>query len=359
MNIVIVGTHQFPTPSPAHTGHIVYLDLARALVELGHTVQMIAPADTDFPSVLEMPCSHGQSEPTAEWCEGVALGTHREALEAADVIHDWSVEKRIADKYPGKSVATLMSGQFDRPLSGRNVVVWTQEMRDRALRGESDYHGTEFRQWESMSRPLKDARVVAGGVDTEFWTPGPVNLREQHILWLGRWHEARGYRLAIDVARNEPGLELVMCGEAPGDATNSHQAECALDAVNYATGLKNVTFEWLPKAGHREAVRAQYRRARGFLFTPRFREPFGLSQAEALACGTPVVGLRMGSVPEVIEHGVTGLVVSGAFLGPACRKIQNIDPARCREEAVRRFDRRVMAENYVACYRAALEGGWG
>lgn len=357
---------------------MVYLDLAIALSALGHQVTMVAPAGTDFPNVAPMECSNGTATPTATYCEVQALHTHKALFDSADIIHDWSIEKHAAEWYPDKSVSTVLSGNFDRPRHGRNVCVWSKEMQERAYRGASDYEGTEFTQWQSTSRALADAHVVPGGVDTEFWCPGiacgtavdtvgpflPKDLfqppRDIPLLWLGRWHEARGYGLAIDLARRNPSIELVMCGEHPDNATNEHQRGCALDAEQQSRDVPNVRMMWLPKERHREAVRAMYRRACAYLFTPRMREPFGLSQAEALACGTPVVGCNIGSVPEVIEHGVTGFVVEPAFLAQACAKVGHIDPAVCREQAVKRFDRSVMAQAYVREYQAVLDGkGWG
>ena len=363
MNIVIFGCHAWPVPTPANTGHVVYLDLAIALEQLGHHVTLCAPEGSAFHRLAPMECSHGQATPTATRCEVAALHDHKHLFESADIIHDWSVEKHAAEWYPDKSVSTVMSGNFQYPRHGKNVVVWTHEMRERALRGACDYEGTEFTQWISTSRSLRDARIVPGGVDCDFWTPG--GERGGHMLWCGRWHEARGYRLAIDLARQNRDIELVMAGEHPDDATNAHQRVCAQDAVRLAREAPNVTFRWLPKDGHREAVRDEYRKARAYLFTPLFHEPFGLSQAEAMACGTPVVGWPMGSVSEVVENHVTGVVVPQCHqdiphLAHACEISRAIDSARCREEAVKRFDRSVMAVRYAELYaEVAAGGGWG
>ncbi len=359
MNVILVAPHQWKIPSPAHTGVIVILDLAIALQQLGHDVKLIAPDGTEFSDVLPMPSSGMEATPTSREAESYALSKHAWALEAVDIIHDFSVTKLIAEAYPQKSVSTVMSGDFSAPSHGRNVVVWSREMQERAYRGASDYEGTEFTQWQSTSRALADAHVVPGGVDTEFWCPD-FEGRDVQALWLGRWHEARGYRLALDLARANPGIDLVMAGEHPDNATNSHQRECAKDAYEYGGGLPNVHFEWLPREGHREAVRDMYRRARCYLFTPKMREPFGLSQAEALACGTPVVATRIGSTPEVIEHGLTGFVVEPWALAQAVAKVGHIASERCRLEAVKRFDRSVMAANYVREYQNVLDGkGWG
>jgi glycosyltransferase involved in cell wall biosynthesis len=82
-------------------------------------------------------------------------------------------------------------------------------------------------------------------------------------------------------------------------------------------------------------------------------EPFGLVMAEALACGTPVVARRRGSVPEVIADGVTGLIgETDDDLADLCVRINEIDRRTCRREALRRFSPRAMVDGYEAIYRA-------
>ena len=81
-------------------------------------------------------------------------------------------------------------------------------------------------------------------------------------------------------------------------------------------------------------------------------EPFGLVMAEALACGTPVVARRRGSVPEVVSDGVTGLIgETDDDLVSLCTRANRIDRTVCRREAVRRFSPRAMVDGYEAIYR--------
>jgi glycosyltransferase involved in cell wall biosynthesis len=78
---------------------------------------------------------------------------------------------------------------------------------------------------------------------------------------------------------------------------------------------------------------------------------------EALACGTPVLALREGSVPEIVEDGVTGFVCdSEDELVQAVRCLGEIDRARCREEVERRFSPQAMADGYERVYAALLDG---
>ena len=98
--------------------------------------------------------------------------------------------------------------------------------------------------------------------------------------------------------------------------------------------------------------------ASALLFPIRWPEPFGLVMIEALACGTPVVALRAGSVPEVIRDGVTGFICeSEDALVAAVGRIFEIDRARCRDEAERRFSGEVMADRYEGVYERLTRPG--
>ena len=96
--------------------------------------------------------------------------------------------------------------------------------------------------------------------------------------------------------------------------------------------------------------------AYALLFPIEWPEPFGLVLIEAMACGTPVIAYRRGSVPEVIEDGVTGFMVEG--LDEAVRaapRVADLDRRRCREEFERRFAARRMAEDYLEVYQRLLQ----
>jgi glycosyltransferase involved in cell wall biosynthesis len=80
-------------------------------------------------------------------------------------------------------------------------------------------------------------------------------------------------------------------------------------------------------------------------------EPFGMVMVEALACGTPVVATAKGSVPEIVEDGVTGFVCGGEIeLVAALHNVDSIDRARCRKAAETRFSAERMVADHVALY---------
>jgi glycosyltransferase involved in cell wall biosynthesis len=100
--------------------------------------------------------------------------------------------------------------------------------------------------------------------------------------------------------------------------------------------------------------------AEALLFPIDWPEPFGLVMIEALACGTPVIAFRGGSVPEVIEDGVTGFVVDS--VEEACAAVDRIgtlDRRRCRQSFERRFTAARMARDHVAVYEAVIRRAGG
>jgi glycosyltransferase involved in cell wall biosynthesis len=99
--------------------------------------------------------------------------------------------------------------------------------------------------------------------------------------------------------------------------------------------------------------------AQALLFPIDWPEPFGLVMIEAMACGTPVIAWRNGSVPEVIEHGVTGFVVDNVDDAvQAVQRIEKLSRRVCRKEFERRFDARRMAVEYLNLYhRLAYSAG--
>jgi glycosyltransferase involved in cell wall biosynthesis len=93
------------------------------------------------------------------------------------------------------------------------------------------------------------------------------------------------------------------------------------------------------------------------VFPIRWPEPFGLVMIEAMACGVPVVAYRCGSVPEVIDHGVSGLIVDSEDEAVAAvRRTSMLDRRRVRQQFEKRFSVERMASDYVALYQAGLGG---
>jgi glycosyltransferase involved in cell wall biosynthesis len=169
---------------------------------------------------------------------------------------------------------------------------------------------------------------------------------EGYLAFLGRITAEKGPDIAIRVAR-AAGLPLRIAAKVPR-AENRYFNE----TIKPLLDGNNVRFVGEVNDRQKQPFLAN---ASALLFPIDWPEPFGLVIAEALACGTPVIARRRGSVPEVIAHGLTGQIgETEEELAELCEQIHNIDRTACRAEAERRFSPRAMTDGYEAVYRRVL-----
>ena len=173
--------------------------------------------------------------------------------------------------------------------------------------------------------------------------------KDDYLLAFGRVCEAKGFHHSIETAKRL-GRRLIMAGvlQAPYRAYFREMIEPHIDG-DQIVYEGEVTME---------RKRELFAKASAFLFPITWPEPFGLVMIEAMACGTPVVAMRQGSVPEVVDDGKTGFVVAAddldAFVA-AVGRVGEIDPAVCRRTVEERFTVERMVADYEAIYRRYLE----
>jgi glycosyltransferase involved in cell wall biosynthesis len=113
--------------------------------------------------------------------------------------------------------------------------------------------------------------------------------------------------------------------------------------------------EYLGEVTHGEKVEL-LQDARATLFPIEWEEPFGLVMIESMACGTPVIATRWGAVPEVIEHGRSGIIVDDyRIMAAALEEADRLDPLELRRYAEGRFSPERMVGDYLRAYGAAIE----
>lgn len=163
------------------------------------------------------------------------------------------------------------------------------------------------------------------------------------LLFFGRIHPDKGAKEAIAAAQaSERALDLYGIVQDRG----YHDREVF-------PGL-NDRIRYHGAVGGEARVRA-LGHARALLHLINFDEPFGLSVVEAMACGTPVIANRRGSMPELIDHGVTGFLVdSAAEAVDAIERASDLDRVTVRQRVIERFSVERMADEYLALYRRIL-----
>jgi len=196
--------------------------------------------------------------------------------------------------------------------------------------------------------------TVQHGIDLDAFdfnpTPG------SYIAFLGRISPEKGLDIAIRVAR-KAGWPLLVAARPPLSFARTAEAQRDFDYFEQAVRplLSEPGVELIGEVGGWEKNEF-LGNAAALLFPIRWQEPFGLVMPEALACGTPVVALREGSVPEVIEDGVTGFIRHFEDdLVRAVERVPELSRAACRAEAERRFSPAAMADAYEQVYLGMLE----
>jgi glycosyltransferase involved in cell wall biosynthesis len=310
--------------------------LTEELVRLGHDVTLFASGDSKTSAHLVAAC------PRALWRDESCRETlpqHVRLMEMVfqdvsrfDLIHfhcDY-LHFPLVRRHNCPSVTT-MNGQLYPP----DQSALFKEFDDIALISISD----------DQRRAIPDANwqaTVYHGLPRELHT-----LRERpgdYLAFLGRISPEKRLDRAIAIAR-QAGMKLKVAAKIyPEDRDYFHQT------IEPLLQDCSAFVEFLGEVGGRDKD-AFLGNAYTLLFPIDWAEPFGLVMIEAMACGTPVIAFRKGSVPEVIEDGVTGFVVDSVEEAVrAIGSVAELSRSVCRRAFEERFDAARMARNYVAVY---------
>jgi len=167
-----------------------------------------------------------------------------------------------------------------------------------------------------------------------------------YLLFLGRMSPDKGAHRAIWVAK-ETGLPLKLAGKKQDLKEHRYFHE-------FVEPHLDDEIEYLGEVTHGEKVEL-LQNARATLFPIEWEEPFGLVMIESMACGTPVIATRHGAVPEVIEDGVSGIIVDNYREMPAAlERADALDPLELRRYAEERYGPERMVQDYLRVYEAAV-----
>ena len=190
------------------------------------------------------------------------------------------------------------------------------------------------RQWAGIT----DARVVRNGIDLDAWPPGPGGPA---LVWSGRIVPEKAPHLAARIAR-DAGLPLRIAGPIG-------------DRDYHREGLQPLLDERIEHVGHLSPpeLAALVGSSAACLVTPAWDEPYGLVAAEAMACGTPVLAIGRGGLPEIVHSGGGRLVPAGASVGEAVEALAAVlalDRAGVRAHAERHCSIGAMLDRYLELY---------
>ncbi|HEU4641222.1 MAG TPA: glycosyltransferase family 4 protein [Gemmatimonadaceae bacterium] len=337
MRIALISTPFVAVPPRKYGGtELMVAELADGLVQRGHEVTLFATGDSTTPAELRW------LYPTAQW-------PPNHMLELDHVT--WALQQLLDEEYDVVHANCAPTLAFGRLAAAPPMVYTMHHMREPELsafymRFPEVYYVAISHDQARREIQLPRMEVIHHGLD-----PAKYEWSERagdYVCFIARFSRVKGPHTAIDIA-GAAGVPIRMAGEVhPTDA------EFARREVEPRLRSDHVTC--VGSVGLREKV-PLLRDARALLAPIEWNEPFGLALVEAMLSGCPVVAFARGSVPELVEHGVTGFIARDAdamrdIIRPG-GPVDSFDRRRCRERAVERFGRDRMVSEYERLYERA------
>ena len=332
MRIAIIASPWLPVPPVSYGGTETVLDaLARGLCAAGHEVVLYATGDSTCPvprrHLFEVAAGTGL-DPAIE-IEHVRAAYADERVRSADVVHDHTiVGLEEAMRHPDLTVLHTNHG----PFGGESLAVHRRVAHRVAIIAISHDQARH-----AHGVPVE--AVIHHGTDVGAIAPGDGG---DHALFLGRMDPTKGVADACKVAtRAGVPLRIAAKMREPNEvAYFSEEVEPLLgDGIHYVGEVDH------------DAKLELLRGARCLLNPIAWSEPFGMVMIEALACGTPVVASAIGSVPELVDEGLTGFVCANDdALVSGVRNATQLDRRLCRKTAESRFSTERMVQDHIAVY---------
>jgi glycosyltransferase involved in cell wall biosynthesis len=326
-------------PPKGYGGHerLVYM-FAKEYARLGHEVHLLVTRGSVVEGCTVHPFGK-EGFPPKKWDARMAIPTAwkflRKHRNQFDLIHNFG---RLAYLLPVLNHPVKKIMTYGREISSRNI-----RMMNRLPHKNIVYTGCSR---DLVSRAHAGGRweAVYNAIEFEKFTLQEQVAENAPLMFLGRIEKVKGAHTAIKVAK-ATGHQLILAGNISPLADERKYFEQEIkphiddEQIRYVGAVndeqKNL---WLGQA-------------KALLFPIEWNEPFGIVMIEAMACGTPVIGFKKGSVPEVINEGITGSIVENENeMIAAVTKIGSIKRRSCREYARERFDVQGIARQYLSLF---------
>ncbi len=334
MKIAVLSSIAWRTP-PRKYGpwEQVASNIAEGLIEKGVDVTLFATSDSitigKLSSVCEHPCGEDPScDPKVMEC--LHISNIMEHADQFDIIHNnFDFLPLTYSSLIKTPILTTIHG-----FSSSKILPVYKKYND-----STSYVSIS----DSDRNPELDyLATVHNGINVEDFTYNHEPL--DYLLFFGRIHPEKGVHECIQIAR-ETKRKLIISGIIQDQEYFNNKVEPFING-------RDIVYVGNSASSERNRILGN---ACALLHPISFDEPFGMSVAEAMMCGTPVIAYNRGSMPEIVLHGKTGFLVNsieGAV--NAVYQIKNINRKNCREWAASAFSRDKMVEGYLEVYRRIL-----
>ena len=330
--------HRIPPKEYGGTERVVSA-LTEELVARGHDVTLFATADSLTSARLISTVPHGMREMgvnsvIANDLMTVQIGQVYKMQNEFDIIHDHM------------GIINLPAAQFSRtPVVETLHGPITHTRRKLYEVYDKPFYVSISKSQLKYFPNINWAGTVYNGLGMKDYPFGRQN--RGFLLFVGRISKVKGVHLAIDVAEI---LELPLVIAAKLDKRDEPYFK------KYIKPRLTEKIQWVGEVDEKQRNKLMSQ-ALCFLNPITWKEPFGLTMIEAMACGCPVVAFNKGSIPEVIQNGKTGFVVDDLRqMIAAVNKIKSIKRKDCRNFALGNFSAKVMADHYEEIYYSIFEG---
>lgn len=342
LKIAIVAPPWFPVPPVGYGGiEAVVSLLSEGLCRRKHQVTLFASGDSVTQANL---VSALEKAPNKKINDNIHL-ENLNSLAAYELAHEFDII-HDHDGFGSRLLGALTSRLLKKPVIA-------------TLHGPANEDSVGF--YSTIANDLhyiaisESQRASFGDLNLLSTIPNAIKIEEypfssssdNYLLFVGRMNEEKGAHIAVSVSK-KLGMKLVMIGKCSEVQEKKYFCEKVKPIMDENT-------EYLGEVDQSTKLKL-YKNALCTLFPIQWPEPFGLVMIESMACGTPVIGIRNGSVPEVIRHNRTGYIVDGEDdMIEAVKNIDNINRTACRDFVAKEYNEETFISRHESAYWQAIE----